>query len=369
MQSDCRPAEQILHPLQRAKSFLVFGACLHLVFGTLAFRHAEWPLAVLLASCFITTTAAYIALARGHTRTASTLPALFCQTILMFYVVAYAGHEHGRALWFFSLPVMASILLPPKEGALWTGASLVGAVAIMLYGNTFLGTSAYSAGFTLRFVVTIALIGVSMFWSELALQRYREETEARKALIEAESARLKAEIVRRASLERDLRILATTDALTGLANRRAFMDRFSLELARAQRPGPNSTLLILDIDHFKAINDRYGHPAGDAVLSRLSLLLGTSLRNVDLIGRIGGEEFAVLLVETSAQMAQPVIDRLIEHIRETPVTLPDGTSLSFTASIGSTEILWGDTIDTAIQRADEALYSAKKGGRDRHCQR
>ena len=369
MHSDCRPAAQILHPLLRAKSFLAFGGALHLIFGTLAARHGEWPLALLLGSCFITTAAAYIALMRGHTRTASTLPALFCQTVLMLYVVAFAGDEHGRALWFFSLPVIASILLPPKEGALWTGVSLLLAVIIMLFGHQLFGSSVYSAGFALRFVVTIILIGVSMFWSELALQRYREETEARKALIEAESARLKAEIVRRTSLERDLRILATTDALTGLANRRAFMDRFSLELARSQRPEPNSTLLILDIDHFKTINDRYGHPAGDAVLSHLSLLLGTSLRNVDLIGRIGGEEFAVLLVETSAQMAQPIIDRLIERIRETPVVLPDGLSLFYTASIGSTEILWGDTIDTAIQRADEALYCAKKTGRDRHCLR
>ena len=216
---------------------------------------------------------------------------------------------------------------------------------------------------------TVSRISVGMFWSEISLRRYQDASAAQKAATQAESSRLKAEIARRVSLEQDLRVLASTDALTGLVNRRAFMERFSHELARSQRHGPSPTLIILDIDHFKKINDRYGHPAGDAVLAHLAQLLRASLRNVDIVGRIGGEEFAVVLVETNVEMATPVITRLLERIREGSVTLADGMPLKFTASIGSTEILWGDTIDTAIQRADEALYTAKKNGRDRHCQR
>ena len=173
----------------------------------------------------------------------------------------------------------------------------------------------------------------------------------------------------RGTVIRPLDESALRASLAGLINRRAFMDRFSHELLRSQRHGPAPTLLILDIDHFKKINDKHGHPAGDAVLAHLAHLLKSSLRNVDIVARIGGEEFAVVLVETNAEMGQPVIERLLDRIRETTVVLADGTPLHFTASIGSTEILWGDTIDAAIQRADEALYTAKNGGRNRHCQR
>ena len=362
-------AEQLLQSHQRAKVFVLIGMPLLSAFGLLALSNREWPLLALIAVSLLMIGGSYLALRRGHTRPATVWPALASFTALLIYLVAFSGHEHGRALWFFALPVLAVMMLPPRQGAIWAGISIAAAAAIMLLGGPDFGTSAYSASFAIRFVITAILISVGMFWSEIALRRYQEETAAQKAATQAESARLKAEIARRIALEQDLRILASTDALTGLVNRRAFMERFSHELARSQRHGPAPTLLILDIDHFKKINDLHGHPSGDAVLAHLAQLLKASLRNVDIVGRIGGEEFAVVLVETNAAMAKPVIDRLLERIRETTVTLSDGQPLQFTASIGSTEILWGDTIDTAIQRADEALYTAKNTGRNRHCQR
>lgn len=361
--------EDLLQSHQRAKVFVGIGIPLLAIFGALAISNREWSLLLLIVASILAISGSYLALLRGLTRMPTVWPALVAYTLLLLYLVAFSGHEHSRALWFLSLPVVAIMMLAPRQGAMWTAVSVATAVGIMLFGAHWLGSSAYSPGFALRFAITSALIAVGVFWSEVSLRRYRNETEAQKAATLAESARLKAEIARRIALEQDLRIQASTDALTGLVNRRAFMERFSHELARSQRHGPSPTLLILDIDHFKKINDRYGHPAGDAVLAHLAQLLRASLRNVDIVGRIGGEEFAVVLVETNAAMAAPVIDRLLERIRETTVTLADGMPLQFTASIGSTEILWGDTIDTAIQRADEALYTAKNAGRDRHCQR
>lgn len=363
------PTEQLLHAHQRAKVFVFIGTPLLSGFGLLTLNHREWPLFLLIATSVTMILVSYVALRRGFTGPYTVWPAIATFTALLLYLVAFSGEEHGRALWFFSLPVLAGMMLPPRHGAIWAGASIAVAAAIMLLGGPEFGTSAYSLSFTLRFVITAALISVGMFWSEISLRRYQDASAAQKAATQAESSRLKAEIARRVSLEQDLRVLASTDALTGLVNRRAFMERFSHELARSQRHGPSPTLIILDIDHFKKINDRYGHPAGDAVLAHLAQLLRASLRNVDIVGRIGGEEFAVVLVETNVEMATPVITRLLERIREGSVTLADGMPLKFTASIGSTEILWGDTIDTAIQRADEALYTAKKNGRDRHCQR
>ena len=338
-------------------------------YGIAALRSGSWPLLGLIVANVVIICGSYMAMLRGHLQTWIVRPGMATYAALVIYLVAYSGEEHSHALWFFSFPMVAVMLLPPREGVVWSALSIAIAAAIMLLGGPETGTSAYSGVFAARFAITAILITGGMFWSEVALRRYQEETSAQRSAIEAESARLKAEIARRASLEVDLRVLASTDPLTGLINRRGFMDRFSHELLRSRRHGPAPTLLILDIDHFKKINDKHGHPAGDAVLAHLAHLLKSSLRNVDIVGRIGGEEFAVVLVETNAETGQPVIDRLLDRIRETTVILADGTPLHFTASIGSTEILWGDTIDTAIQRADEALYTAKNGGRNRHCQR
>jgi len=366
--SDTHP-EQLLQSHQRAKAFVGVGVPILFACGALALHAREWPLVGLIGICIALIMASYLALLKGRHQSATVVAALVAYATLLIYLVAFSDPEHGRALWFFSLPMVAVMMLPPRQGALLAAVGIVLAAILMLCGGSYLGTSSYPVSFAIRFSVTAALILLGMFWSEMALRRYQEETTAQKAATQAESARLKAEITRRVSLEQDLRVLASTDALTGLVNRRAFMERFSHELARSQRHGPSPTLIILDIDHFKKINDRYGHPAGDAVLAYLAQLLRASLRNVDIVGRIGGEEFAVVLVETNVEMATPVITRLLERIREGSVTLADGMPLKFTASIGSTEILWGDTIDTAIQRADEALYTAKKNGRDRHCQR
>ena len=361
--------EHLLQSHQRAQLFAIFGVPLLSFFGLVALSNREWPLLLLIATSLLTICGSYLAIERGRASPVTLWMAIVSFTVLLIYLIAFSGQEHGRALWFFALLLLAGMMLPPRQGATWAGISIATAAAIMLLGGPEFGTSAYSTSFTIRFVITAILISVGIFWSEKTLLRYKEEAAAQKAATQAESDRLKAEIARRVALEVDLRVQASTDALTGLINRRAFMDRFTHELARSQRHGPSPTLLMLDIDHFKKINDKFGHPAGDAVLAHLAQLLKSSVRNVDIVGRIGGEEFAVVLVETNAQMAAPVIERLLERLRKTTVPLADATQLKFTASIGSTEILWADTIDTAIQRADEALYTAKKSGRDRHCLR
>ena len=361
--------DQLLQTHQRAKLFLLIGLPILAAYGIAALRNTNWPLVWLIATNVLVIGGSYLALLRGRDRPSTARPGMFTYAALLLYMIAFSGEEHSHALWFFSFPLVSIMLLPLREGAIWAGLGIAIATCIMVMGGPETGTSSYSMAFTSRFTITAILIAGGIFWSEVVLRRYQKETMAHRSVIEAESTRLKAEIARRVALEVDLRVQASTDALTGLVNRRAFMDRFAHELARSQRHGPSPTLLMLDIDHFKKINDKHGHPAGDIVLAHLAQLLKSSVRNVDIVGRIGGEEFAVVLVETNAQMAAPVIERLLERLRNTTVTLADATQLKFTASIGSTEILWADTIDTAIQRADEALYTAKKTGRDRHCQR
>ena len=339
------------------------------VFGFIALRDRDWSHLILIVTVILVCTSGFLAMVRGHNPTSIIRPSLAPVVVLCIYLIAHAGEEHSRALWFFIVPVLSIMLLPPREGLIWALSGIAVAAGVMAFGGQSWGTTSFSVAFTVRFAITGILITGGLYWSEVVLLLYQERVAAQKAALQAETARLNDEIALRSTLENELRFLASTDALTGLVNRRSFMERFAHELERSQRHGPAPTLLILDIDHFKKINDKHGHPAGDAVLAHLAHLLKSSLRNVDIVGRIGGEEFAVVLVETNAETGQPVIDRLLDRIRETTVILADGTPLHFTASIGSTEILWGDTIDTAIQRADEALYTAKNSGRNSHCQR
>jgi diguanylate cyclase (GGDEF)-like protein len=367
-ESETSPPQEMQAP-QRARLFLLIGIPILAAYGIAALRNADWALLGLIAANTAIIGGSYLALLRGHIGPATIRPGIAAYAALLLYMVAFSGEEHGHALWFFSFPLVSIMLLPPREGLIWSALCIAGAAIIMMLGGTELGTSTYSLAFASRFAITAVMIAGGTFWSEIVLRRYQEETVAQRHATEAESIRLKKEIERRTALEANLRVLATTDALTGLVNRRSFMERLGQEVARAQRHGQTPTLMMLDVDHFKKINDKYGHPAGDAVLVHLGHLLKASLRNVDIVGRLGGEEFGLVLVDTNAEMAAPVIERLLEQLRQTTVTLADATTIKFTASIGSTEILWGDTVDTAIQRADEALYTAKNSGRDRHCKR
>ncbi len=155
---------------------------------------------------------------------------------------------------------------------------------------------------------------------------------------------------------------AHTDYLTGLANRRYFMKLAENELARSKRFNNSLTVCMLDLDHFKRVNDTYGHKAGDIVLTRVASLLRRTLREVDIVGRFGGEEFACVLPETDCAGALEVMERLRALISQSPVDIGDGTSVSVTISIGIArrDGADGQTIEELLQLADQALYEAKK---------
>jgi len=159
--------------------------------------------------------------------------------------------------------------------------------------------------------------------------------------------------------------LALTDPLTGLANRRAFEEALSTETARATRHGKPLSLLFLDLDHFKDVNDRHGHAVGDEVLSAVSDLLKRLGRRGDMSARIGGEEFAVILPQTSLPQAKLVAERIRAALEASPV----GRSqvVSVTTSIGCSSFDGSGTVASSalLRAADEALYRAKQAGRNR----
>lgn len=163
--------------------------------------------------------------------------------------------------------------------------------------------------------------------------------------------------------------LSLKDPLTGLANRRQFRNVLEREIDRVTRTGESALLLMLDIDHFKVVNDSYGHPAGDLVLQSIADTLNNCVRPMDTLARYGGEEFAVVLPGCQAAFGQAVAERIRKTVETTPITIAPGVDLHVTVSIGgaftlqwirSTTLLWTD-------RADHQLYRAKTTGRNRVC--
>ena len=158
--------------------------------------------------------------------------------------------------------------------------------------------------------------------------------------------------------------LATTDALTGMLNRRRLFELAGEELDRSERYGRPLSLAMLDIDHFKAINDRFGHHLGDDALVAVARTVREQVRRQDAVGRYGGEEFAVLLPETELEAARQVIERVRAQVHALALTSA-GTPVPLAVSGGVVQRRRGEPLNAALNRADEALYAAKRGGRNR----
>lgn len=174
------------------------------------------------------------------------------------------------------------------------------------------------------------------------------------------------DITQRVQLEQELKRQASTDFLTGVANRRSFMARLENEFRRLRRlPSAVCAVLAMDVDHFKQINDTFGHAAGDAVLRRLVAIVQASIRDTDLLARTGGEEFAILLPDTPAAASMQLAQRLRQELERGEIAF-EAQVLRITVSIGLAMIEPTDTgIDAVLSRADQALYRAKEGGRNR----
>lgn len=166
----------------------------------------------------------------------------------------------------------------------------------------------------------------------------------------------------RAQLE-EQRYKATHDPLTSLPNREAYNERAFHELHRFKRYGHPLTLAVCDLDHFKKINDTFGHQAGDKVLKLVAQVVSTRLRNVDFVARYGGEEFVLVMPETDAEQAKTVLDKMRAAIAKTPFRFKD-SPVTITMSFGIVQFKGEDSVESAFARADKALYEAKANGRN-----
>lgn len=163
-----------------------------------------------------------------------------------------------------------------------------------------------------------------------------------------------------------LEYMATVDDLTNVTNRRQFMKVLKAETTRAIRYSRPLSMLMIDVDHFKSINDTYGHPMGDRALILLADTIKGALRESDLLGRLGGEEFGAMLPEIGKDLAAGVADRIREKVASTPLESDQGT-LNLTISIGVAAVDPHSGVEDLLRRADQALYQAKESGRNRVC--
>ena len=163
--------------------------------------------------------------------------------------------------------------------------------------------------------------------------------------------------------------LSSRDPLTGLSNRRQFELQLASEIDRVARAGEPALVLMIDIDHFKRVNDAHGHQAGDLVLKAVALGLAECIRPMDTVARFGGEEFAMILPNCAPSFAQAVAERIRTHVSDTAIPIGNGEQVAVTVSIGgafapqwvrSSALLW-------VERADQQLYRAKSAGRNRAC--
>ncbi len=166
----------------------------------------------------------------------------------------------------------------------------------------------------------------------------------------------------------ELKKLVHTDTLTGLFNYRHFLLVLEQELERTRRTGQPTTMILMDLDHFKRVNDTWGHEAGNLVLSRSAELMKQTLRKIDVPCRYGGEEFAIILPGTHLPLAVSVANRLRETIMANPVSVEAGV-IEYTASMGVDTYIMGDAVgpDEFVKRVDSQLYRAKDEGRNRVC--
>ena len=278
----------------------------------------------------------WAALRRGASIDRVTLLTTLIVGAAILFAVFFGYARDSVLVWAPIFPALPIFLLGPRRGIY-----LVAVFDAILF--TGLGVSVATSSHGYSGVSLFNAIGASLAMALLVF--YYESS--------------------RADAYRHLEDAANTDPLTGALNRRGFRDRFETELGRARRTGAPLSLLVLDIDHFKRINDRFGHDVGDAAIQHVIRLLAANTRRYDVVARLGGEEFAVLLPETVSAQAAIVAEKLRQIVADTPMPLPDGL-VPLTVSIGLAQVSReADQFAPLFSLADRRLYAAKESGRNR----
>ncbi len=263
--------------------------------------------------------------------------------MLFAYLIASGGESNTGPLWFYVFPPLLFYLTDPRTGTALMMYLMLFAMLVFQFPDLPFVTTTYGLDFKIRFFATILFESIFCFVLESSRRK------ARLALVNLAIMHEQA---------------ARTDELTGLANRREMHHHLTLELSRYQRSGHHFSVILIDLDLFKRINDTFSHDAGDTVLRQFAQLMQTMVRQSDACARWGGEEFLVLLPDTSLLQALTLAERLRDEVAGTPFSFRD-QSLPVTISAGVCSITQARSIEQLLKLADEHLYEAKANGRNR----
>ncbi|UPQ81907.1 GGDEF domain-containing protein [Pseudomonas knackmussii] len=284
-----------------------------------------------------------------------TEPQVLVALIWLSFFLFYLGDNRGSMLVLYVLVLMFAVFLPPTIFVRYAVLALFSFIGMSLFDAQVGRLDDPQAALLQTGVLLVTLIWMCLFVGYV--YRLRQRMRQRRFALQAHQETLR-------GMMRQLEDLASTDELTGLYNRRHFLRRAEAELGRL-RPAHQSGLALIDLDHFKRINDLHGHATGDRVLQSFATVARSCLRDDDILARYGGEEFVLLLPNTDAEQFKACCERLREafaNAQPLDVQLQAG---QLSLSVGLTLLRTGDELDEALQRADEALYRAKHNGRNR----
>ncbi len=264
-------------------------------------------------------------------------------SILFTYLIASGGEGNTGPLWFYVFPPLLFFLTNLKTGTMILLLVYLVAVVVFQFPNLPFVLAEYDSDFKIRFFAS--LIFESIFCFVLEASRLKARNELLDLALTHEHA-------------------AKTDELTGLSNRRDILNRLSEEFSRYQRSGHHFSIALIDLDLFKNINDLYGHNAGDAALKQFADLVQSVIRQTDVAARWGGEEFLLLLPDSSLIPALTLAERLRSEVALSSFGFK-GQDLPITMSAGICSIAQANSIDNMLRQADLQLYSAKEAGRNR----
>ena len=326
--------------------FAIIGSFITGALGIRAYIASDYPLAASLlitaALCFVIRLTMVIGRSTRAHRFAAALM-VSSLMILMIYLVITGGKANTGPIWLLVVPPVTLFLNGIRKGLIMLAVFLSIIVYLFVWSDIALIEQVYSLEFKKRIVyVFITVTFLSSVYEYSRQQTYAEIQRLRK------------------KFERQ----ATYDPLTQLLNRRGLQKQIVAELARSDRQSSVASVILLDLDKFKQVNDTYGHDAGDDVLTNTADLLRRSIRQQDYVSRWGGEEFLLVLPDTNQQNAQVLAEKIREKIANATIAFEQHT-LKVTASFGVSEVTSSDNFEKAISLADKALYQAKNNGRNK----
>ncbi|MDI9244097.1 diguanylate cyclase [Marinobacter sp. CHS3-4] len=263
--------------------------------------------------------------------------------LLFGYLIVTGGESNTGPLWFYVFPPLLFYLTDLKTGTAVLLFCAFVAIVVFQFPDLPIVTAEYSSDFKIRFFAALAFESIFCFVLEAS------RLNARKELMDLAQAHKQA---------------AQTDELTGLSNRRDMQHRLNEEFSRHQRSGHHFSIVLIDLDLFKHINDEYGHDAGDQVLKDFATLMNAVIRKADVASRWGGEEFLILLPDTALLQALTLAERLRQKVAKHEFSFA-GDSMPVTISAGVCSIAKTGSVNELLKHADLHLYSAKENGRNR----